>query len=288
LVEQAAAAYGAAVTSNLECVGLGVPDRDGFDHMVRSALRGATQLGTVGRVKVLRWQDSSGVRLVLAVEGSEVVDLLPSYAAEPGANLADLRPANGEVAIAMVMDDNGEQVTSFAVELEQRQFLGGATTPAAGRASVVALGVEVSVHADEEAFAASPASLLSPRDDDADPAPPPPHFVENGWPWPPRMGAESFVSHGVFTPERPNAYGRLHGTVLHAERHTVALTGQDFIAARVRTAGFEADVCLAAADHPTIPTPGQVIGGTVFLVASLEHLTSVRTRPRWLPSWNKG
>jgi hypothetical protein len=83
------------------------------------------------------------------------------------------------------MDDNGEQVTAFAVELEQRQFLRGAATPAAGRASVVALGVEVSVHANEEAFAASPASLLSPPDDNSDPEPPPPHFAKNGWPWPP-------------------------------------------------------------------------------------------------------
>jgi hypothetical protein len=148
------------------------------------------------------------------------------------------------------------------------------------------LGLEVTVHVDEKAFAASPANLVSSQDA-ADAGPPPAHVVERGWPWPPRMSSESFMSYGVFSPEDPHAHARLHGTVLRAERHTVAHTGQDFISARVRTVGFEADVCLPGSEHPTVPAPGHILGGTVFLAASMEQLRPVRNRPRWLPPWNK-
>jgi len=62
----------------------------------------------------------------------------------------------------------------------------------------------------------------------------------------------------------------LNGVVLRSERRTTAITGQGFLVARVSTVGIEVDVCLAATDHPELLEPGQVIGGTVFLVGSLE------------------
>ena len=81
------------------------------------------------------------------------------------------------------------------------------------------------------------------------------------------------MSNAVFAePRNADAYARLAGTVLHAERRFVELTGQQFIAARVRTVGFEVDVCLSALDHPFLPEPGQVISGWIFLVASLTRL----------------
>ncbi|MFD2767075.1 hypothetical protein [Micromonospora eburnea] len=277
------------MTSNLDCVGLGVTDRAGMRRLVDIALAGAERLGEADGVSVLRWQDPSGARLVLGVRGDEVVDLLPSYAGTPGARLADVRAVNEDVAVADVLDDGGEQATMLAAELEQRRLLPAATGPVGGLACVVALGVDVAVYADAEAFAASDASLVGDRDDPGDP---PAHVVEQGWPWPPRMATESFVSYGVFgEPAQAQAYARLNGTVLGAEPRTVTATGQRFVAARVRTAGFEADVCLPAGDAGGVPQPGNVVAGTVFLVGSLPVPTAAGggaapAKRSWLP-WRR-
>ncbi len=218
---------------------------------------------------MVRWQDPSGARLVLAMRGNEVLDVLPSYAGTPGARLGNVWSANEEVTVADVLDQDGEQVTMLALELEQRRLLAERGGPAGGVASVVALGVDVSVHADEDAFSLADASLMRKRGED--PGAAPPQFVSRGLLWPPRMAAESFISHGVFgPPEHARAYARLNGTVLSAQRRVVVATGQPFLVARVRTAGFEVDLCLSAHEFPHPPQAGNVIGGTVFLVASME------------------
>lgn len=229
------------MASNLDCVGLGVGDPAGLGRLVDMAVRYAEHLGELAGVSVLRWQDPSGARLVLGMRGTEVVDLLPSYAGAPGARLANVHAVNDDVVIADVLDEDGEQVTMLAAELEQRRLLPAAKGAVQGLACVVALGVDVTVWPDEDAFAASDASLVS--DDGGDPGEAPAHWVEQGWPWPPRMAAESFISYGVFgNPKQAEAYARLNGTVLRAQRKTVVATGQEFVAARVRTVGFEADV----------------------------------------------
>jgi hypothetical protein len=56
----------------------------------------------------------------------------------------------------------------------------------------------------------------------------------------------------------------------HAGRHACALTGQSFTVAAVRTAGFQADLCLAASEHPDLPAPGSIISGTVYLSAAID------------------
>lgn len=73
--------------------------------------------------------------------------------------------------------------------------------------------------------------------------------------------------------DQAEAYARLHGTVLQAQRRTVAATGQSFIVARVRTVGFDVDLCLPAAGVE-LPQPGNIVGGQVFLVASIPGLVS--------------
>jgi hypothetical protein len=256
------------MASNFECLGLAVSGPEEYEAVVGRALANATPVGRVGDALVVRWQDPSGVRLIASIQDGSVTDLLPSYASEPGAQFADVRMVNDEVATAAVVDEAGEQSTQMAVELEDRAVIraAGGAHPG-GRASVVALGVDVGVHADEHAFADSPASLLGAADEAGDP---PAHFVERGWSWPPRMAAQSFISHGVFgDPDDAQAFARLAGIVPYAERRTVSLTGQAFIVARVRTVGFEADLCLPGSDHPQTPTAGQVVAGTVFLVAAL-------------------
>ncbi len=88
----------------------------------------------------------------------------------------------------------------------------------------------------------------------------PPHYRERGWSWPPRLAAESFISYGVFAdPAQARPRARLSGTVLKAGHHVCALTGQPFTVAAVRTAGFEADLCLAGSEHPGLPAPGNII-----------------------------
>ncbi|GIF97938.1 hypothetical protein [Catellatospora citrea] len=274
------------MASNLECVGLGVSDGDGLSALIGEALERAELLGEVAGTSVHAWQDPSGARLVVSTQERTVKDLLPSYAGTPGARLAGLHAVNDEVAVAHVVDADGETLTMLAVEVEQRRLLSAGKQPVDAEAAVVALGVDVTVHADEAAFAASDASLLSPG---SEPGEPPAHVVEQGHPWPPRMGPESFISYGVFgPPEQAEAYARLHGTVLSAQRRTVALTGGSFVVARVRTVGFEVDLCLAATDAAELPRPGNVIGGTVFLVASVPALAAAApARRSWLP-WRKG
>lgn len=170
----------------------------------------------------------------------------------------------------------------LAVELEQRQLLPANKAPVEGLATVVALGVNLTVHSDAAAFAASDASLLNPdrRDNGEEP---PAHYAERGLQWPPHMADESVVSYGVFgDPVNAEAHARLYGTVLHAERRTTTLTSQHFTAARVRSAGFELDMCLPATT--ATPQPGNIIGGDVFLVASLPvpaKAPATRTRTRW-------
>ncbi len=258
------AAMVTGVTSNLACIGLRVADDEAMRQLIHAAMEGAESIARRGSLTLYRWQDPSGARLLVWTEGGTVVDLLPSYAAEPGARLARVHMVNEDVAVADVVDQDGQTCTMLAAELEQRRFLPGDAVE--GRASIVALGVDVSVHASESAFAASDASLLS----DGETTEPPAYVVEKGWPWPPRMAAESFISHGVFDEgAEARAYARLNCVVLAAGVRTSTMTGQRFVAARVRCLGFEAEVCFPAEVGTPIPVPGSIVAGTVFLVASM-------------------
>ena len=268
------------MSSNLACIGLDVTDNSELDRVLRSAAERATVLGERGGNRVLRWEDGDGARLVLVLDGSRnLLAVTPSFASEPGAVLASLTHANEECWTAAVTED-GEQVTALAADLEQSALVDPASG-AAGRAGIVALATAVDVLADAAAFEASPASLLSSESADEDE--PPAHYVENGWSWPPRMAQESFISYGVFgdaSEARPDA--RLNGTVLRSRTCRNSLTGGTFHVARVRTAGFEADVCLASSEHQEPPPPGAIVAGTVYLVAALESLPAATPRRRGL------
>jgi hypothetical protein len=265
------------MTSNMSCVGLRVGEDPAEIGKLLASPSPVEMLGEWRGTRLARWQDESGARLVISYNYRDGVDFLPSFAAASGARLAQVAQLTDDLATADVVDADGDQLTAMTFELEQRLFLSG---PVDGFAGITALGLDVTVHADAAAFAAADASLLNP---DADPdSEPPAHFVELGWAWPQRLAAESFMSYGIFAgPDDASAHARLSGVVRHADRRTVAATGQDFTAARVQTVGFEATVCLDATDHPTVPQPGQVIPGTVYLVASLDSLTApARHRPR--------
>jgi hypothetical protein len=257
------------MSSNLACVGLAVADSGELGRLVERASAIAQSVGTFDGVRVMRWQDPSGAALVLGWRDREFVDLLPTYASTVGGKFAGCRLINESVASAALVDADGEQLTAMAFEAEQYRRMKALGQPIAGAARITALGVSVHVHADAEAFAASPDSLLDPSADPADQ--PPPHYVERGWSWPPRVASESFISHGVFgDPAESTAHARLSGIVLNASHRTCALTGQGFSVATVRSVGFETDVCLSDAEHPVTPEPGNIVSGTVFLVATVE------------------
>lgn len=256
------------MASNLACIGLDVASREEFDNLIDSLVPQAVSIGRAGRTEVLRWEDASGARIVLEVRGDAVEGVIPSYAALPGAWLNDVERVTDDVATASVVDQQDEQLTQIAVEIEERRLILPRHGAVAGEASIVALGVGVEVFENDEEFAASPSSLL--HGDEEHTPEPPPHVVEFGMPWPPRMAAESLISYGVFAePHEVDAVARLYGIVLGASTRSVASTGQSFHAVRVRTLGFELEMCVPASAHPDLPRTGQVIGGMVFLVASL-------------------
>jgi hypothetical protein len=174
---------------------------------------------------------------------------------------------NDQVAVAAVFDDEGEQLTAMTLELEQRRLIGDRPISSVA-ASVVALGTQVEVFGSVEEFNASDASLLSPDGNDS---PAPPHYVDNGWRWPPRLAPESFISYGVFNEgAAATAHARLCGLVSSADRRVVQETGREVVVAVVSSVGMDVTVCLEGAAHPGVPTSGQVIAGTVFMTASLE------------------
>lgn len=267
------------MASNFECIGLGVPDGEGYEPLLMDLVDRSVPFATVGEITLRRWQDPSGARLTLVLRGNSVDYLLPSVAAAARVRLADLSPVNDDVMHARVDDEDGEQLTAMALEVEERHLHAADPRPWSGLAAVVALGQEVTVHPDEESFEASDDSLLDPSSKDD---PPPPHYAEHGQQWPVRMAAGSFLSFGVFgPPEQSEAFARLNATVLRGERRRNAHTGQDFVVADVECAGFTVTLCLSATEHD-VPRPGNVVSGVVFLVGSTGVTAPPATAPRLL------
>lgn len=254
------------MASNLECLGFAFPERSGFENLVGRVVDDAGEFArTPDGVRLLRWYDPSGAGLVLAVKGRALLDLTPTYRGSPGARFGAVRRF-GELAEADVLDDAGDPVTRMAVLLEEGPML-TATGTVSGRATVVALGVGMARFAGSEAFAQDDASLLTGV-----------RNPESGEPI--RVGAEAFISYALFRgPQDAEPYALLNGVVLAAERRTVTATGQEFIAARIRSAGFEADVCLPGTQP--VPDPGDVLAGTAFLVASLRFDPPPARSRRW-------
>lgn len=271
------------MASNFACVGLPVASDDELQSLLRQVVPLAAPVGRAGKVEVVRWQDASGARLVLGLQGGAVVDLLPSFAAAPSARLRSIEFVSDDVARAAVVDEHGDQVTELTVEFEERRLLRERPAVTEGVAGIVAFGVDVQAFEDADAFGQSPAGVVA--SDRAPDEPPPPHVLEHGLAWPPRWAAESFMSFGVFERENPSAHARLSGTVVEADVRTVALTGRQFVHAEVRTVGFHAHVCFPYVDGAAVPVPGNVISGVVFLVGAMPRAVVAETgrRTRFRP-----
>jgi hypothetical protein len=279
----------ATIGSNLACIGLDVPDLPAFEALLRDVLPLAVTVGTAGNVEVRRWEDPSGARLAITLRGRSVEGVLPSFAGAPGADLGAVAVMQEDVCEADVLLD-GEVATRCAVALEEAYLLGRRT--ASGRASIVALAREIESFADEAAFTASPASLLSP---DADPESPPPDTLPDGVRWPIRVAPESFMSMGLFATAVGGSGGatpeaRLAATVIASERRRCERTGQAFDVLRVRTVGLEADLCMPAGDGDRPPGPGAVVAGYANIMGSLPSILDLPpepARPRFRMPWRR-
>jgi hypothetical protein len=265
------------MSSNLACVGLPSSDEQ-LGALIDQILPEAGLLGTSGGNRILRWEDPSGTRLVLEVGDDGVVDLLPSFRSDSTVILGDLQAVNDDVVMASLLDEGGEQLTSASLALEQRRLLPRRRV-APARASLTALGVDVVVLPDADAFSASDASLLDP---DGTPGDVPEAYQEHGWSWPPRVAASSFFSYGVFAEgQDATAYARLSGSVLRADRRIVQATGKDVVVVDVETAGCTLTVCLEGSACSQLPEPGNIVSGTVFLAACLEEEPRSARRRFW-------
>jgi len=255
------------MTSTMGCLGLGADTSEDFELLLTRVLPVATPMGVGDGYEHLRWTDPSGARLTILVREGEVEYALPSYAGRPGARLGDLASVALEMATADVLDAQGETATRLACEVEQMHFL--PDHPVSGPAALTAFGLDVGFYADEQEFAESDDSLLDPDKKDE----PRPDHLPEGFAWPTRMAAESFVSYGLFgDPAESEPHALLCGTVLSTSTHTVDPTRQTFHVARVRSVEMEVDLCLSAVDHLDPPAVGNVVSGTVYLVASLDSL----------------
>lgn len=241
------------MSSTLGCIGLGVSDETILATLIDRLLLDATLVAEDQGLTALRWRDPSGASLTLTVRGEELLDLVPSYIAQMGVRLGGLAPYGGYVSADVL--EAGETVTRVACDLAQSLI---SEAPAEVDASVTALGVEVSVHADDAAFAASDASVVGERVEGTEPT---------------RCAPESLLPYGLFgEPQDAEPFAFLSGTVLSAATHTNGATGQVFHAVRVRTVGLTATVCLDALEHPTLPEPGNVVAGVCYLVLDVPTL----------------
>lgn len=255
----------------LGCVGLAVPDTEALDDLLTQVIDASRIAGRPGAVETRRWVDEGGACLTVIRSGEEVVDLIPGFAGQGGAELADLQ-RRGPYAVANLRE-HGETVTRIAVDLPQSPYLPRIPVDFAV-AAVTALGVDVTVHADADAFARSEASLIGTSD-------------EQSGGEPPRYAAESLLPYGLFAdPGRTDPVAFVSGTVLASETRTTTLTGQSFHAMLLRTVGFTATLCLPASAHPTAPAVGNVVAGACYLVADVPSLWGVQPPPkrRWLRS----
>ena len=236
---------------------------EAFAGLAERLLPAAVPIGSRAGTSIRRWQDASGARLTFAVRRRSVEDVVLSLDAEPGAILRDAKVVDRFTVRSDLVDEVGEQVTALVAAFDVGPLIEGSYS---GPAAMIALGERVTIHADAESFHATPDSRFGDADGEGD------HVVAHRSPTVPGFAAESFLSYGVFASVfgngPPTPHAKLHGTVVAAVRRTNLTGGGSFVVARVRTAGFLADICLSAAEHP-VPAIGSIVGGDVYLVGTI-------------------
>jgi hypothetical protein len=257
------------MASNLACIGIRIEDTSDLQWLITEVMKATRPTEKAeGRLEY-QWQDRSGSRLSFAVQNGDFDDFIPSFAGKTSLDLGTVVEVSNGIFVVDVVDSSGETLTRVAVDpVDVSAFRARAESGLpAGAARLTAFGVQVAIHENAEAFLSSDASLLVPR-----------RSIEDEVPA--RFAAESFFSFGSFDVDESDATAALNGTVISAERRTVALTGESFIAARVRASVFEVDLCFPSDPHVPVPTPGNIIGGMVYLVATLRDDRGFEREPR--------
>ena len=133
-----------------------------------------TLIGRRRGIEVVRLEDESGARLVVAFRRRVFHELLPSIAGDHIIRVTGVTRLNDEVHRAQIAGEDGS--IPLALELEQGRLI--RDDPIDGMASIVAFGNDVEFFSDAQAFSRSRASLIDPegRDDGG----PPPMAAELG------------------------------------------------------------------------------------------------------------
>lgn len=253
------------MSSTLGCIGLAVEEIDRLDSLVERLVPDATVVARSGDLQARRWTDRSGASLTMTVretgdDGGVLVDIVPSYVATASDDdddgiLVGSLTGYGETLAADLVDATGETVARIACDLAQ-SIVAEISEPLA--AHLTALGLEITVHADATAYAASDASILGTPGPGTTPQ---------------RFATESLLAYGLFeTADKAQPTAFLSGTVLTAQTHVNTETEQPFHTARLRTVGGIVTVCLAGAGHRDPPEPGNVISGICYLVLDVPGL----------------
>ena len=256
------------MSSTLGCIGMAVDDVDALDALVARLLPDARVVARAAGLQARRWIDPSGASVTMTLQqqdaagdddgedGGVLVDLVPSYvdAAGAGGVRVGVLVPHGATLAADLVDAEGETITRVACDLAQSIV---AEVSAPRDARITALGLQVTVHDDADAFARSDESILgTPEPGEA----------------PKRFATESLLSYGLFgDPDTAEPRAFLSGTVLASVSHRTEVE-QEFHAVRISTVGGTMTLCLAAEEHPEPPTPGTVVAGICYLVLDVPGL----------------
>ncbi len=225
-------------STDLLSIGLGF---DRWQDAVEAAI-GSNQLEVVGEVRggqLIQYSDVSGAQLnVLAVEP------FATFAGFASATrtLAHLTPLNDVVALADIVSPHGDPITSVTVNLAQGPLIADEAPMQWQEVGITALALHYERFPSPESFLANnPGVTLGA-------------VVSHG--------AEMVASGAATTPD---ASATFSARVLHAERRTSHLTGQQFMHVSVDGA-FPFDVCVPDGE---LPDRDSVISGSAVMVGSI-------------------
>ena len=195
--------------STFAAIGMDAVDERQFVQWVSRILPATEKIGTfVGR-DVLRWQDSSGARVLFERDGGRIMRVLASFDGQDTASLGDVsRMPRGALPLgsAMVLDGAGDGLFVLVADVEQRILLRGSLRIADAR--VMGLTERFDIFTDEREFERSDASLLFPNE-----------TYERDVDEPPlRVGVQSLISSAIFGGGGPRVQATVHGIVLDWER----------------------------------------------------------------------
>lgn len=225
-------------TRDLSSIGLGFARwQDAVEAAIASGRLQVT--GEVRGGQMIQYSDASGAQLnILAVEPFATFAGFDSDTR----TFAHISMLNDVVALADIVDPHGATITSVTMNLAQGPLLVDGPTLSWQELAVTALGLDVKVYADMDAFhAASPGETVGTISS---------------------PGAEAVAAGAA---SAPDAAARLAARVLEAEYRSSELTGERFIHVSVDGA-FPFEVCLPDGE---LPERNNVIAGTAELVGTI-------------------